>query len=475
MPRVLTFDLGTTYLKAALFGDKGDLLYLVRRPQPIQRPQPDRCELDPACFLALIENAVAELVSASDGLGEVAAMSFATQANSFALFDSRDQPLTPFILWPDERALPYSSRLHDLVNGLPLLAITGVPIVSHQFAPAKLLWLRDEQPDVLWRARRLCFLSDYLTLWATGQHASDASSAALSGFVDIHRIAPWSAAFDQFQVPKHWLGQLVRPGTPLGPIRPALADSLGLPRACQYVVGCLDQYAGAIGCGVVTPASLCETTGTVLATVRCARGFNPAPPPQVFQGPSFDPGLYYRMAFGSRSANLLEAYRATLIPTPSFSELDAQAAAIAPGADGLRLSPGADSVRPDSLFSHRAPSAGHAVRAILEGVAVALRQQVTRVCGQDEPPAEIRCAGGAARSELWRQIKAAVLDCPIAATACPEPTSLGAAILAASAITGESVAALAQRWAQPADVCVPDATLRLRYAELFPVDGRETT
>jgi len=470
MASYLTLDLGTTFVKAAMFDEGGRMRHVVRRPLPIRQPQTGRYELDAGEFVVLIRALVSQLRASCSGLGAVAATSFATQANSFALFGDGDRPRTPFILWPDERAAGLSSRGSDLVRGLPLAQVTGVPAISHQFAPAKLMWLRENQPQTVSQARRLCFLSDYLTLWMTGQHVCDASSAALSALVDVHRVEPWADTLQCFEVRPQWIGRIVHCGTRLGPIRAAAADALGLPRTCVYVVGCLDQYAGAIGSGVVTPASLCETTGTVLATVRCSRQFNRVPPSQVFQGPSYDPGLYFQMVFGSMSANLLEAYRQTLTPTPSYAELDALAQAVEPGADGLQLAASAVPEKPHDLFTGQRSrhTAGHCVRAILEGVAMALRKQVQQLYGSAEFPECIRCAGGAARSRLWRTIKAAVLGRPMVAGNCSEPTSLGAAILAAAAVTGEPAACVAARWVQGGETTLPDPRLCRRYAELFP-------
>lgn len=93
------------------------------------------------------------------------------------------------------------------------------------------------------------------------------------------------------------------------------------------VVGCLDQYAGAIGCGNVRPGCMSETTGTVLATVRCASAFRAdLQEAGVFQGPGLAEDIIYQMVFGDVSANLLEAYRNTLTDAPSYEELISLAA-----------------------------------------------------------------------------------------------------------------------------------------------------
>ncbi len=179
------------------------------------------------------------------------------------------------------------------------------------------------------------------------------------------------------------------------------------------------------------------------------------------------------MAFGDVSANYLEWYRNSLPDRPDFETLTASAGDVAPGADGLRLNTTFPPTTPEEVFQGWATghTRGHAVRAILETVAVALREQVRAVCRGAEP-SEVRSAGGAARSDLWLQIKADVLGVPFCATLCPEPTSLGAAILAEAALAGAGVPEIARRWVRLSDPYRPDSAHHRRYQAIYPQAGR---
>jgi len=164
--------------------------------------------------------------------------------------------------------------------------------------------------------RRLCLISDYLTLLFTGRHVTEAGAAGLTAMVDIHRCEWWTEMLAQLELDRAWLPQIVRAGTDLGPITGAAAARFGLPSTCRFIVGCLDQYAGAIGAGNVGPRLISETTGTVLATVRLAGEFATEPPATVFQGPAFAEGRFWRMAFGEVSASYLQWYRDGLPDRP---------------------------------------------------------------------------------------------------------------------------------------------------------------
>jgi sugar (pentulose or hexulose) kinase len=200
---------------------------------------------------------------------------------------------------------------------------------------------------------------------------------------------------------------------------------------------------------------LCETTGTVLAAVRCADAVNPDAAPTVFQGPGFVPGRFFQMTFASTSANLLEHYRGTLPDRPSFDDLTRAAATVA-DADAAEIEPYDDAGPIEQCFRHVRPehARGQVVRGILRRVALTLKQQVEALSPHDRP-AEIRAAGGGARSDLWLQMKADLLGVPMVALECEEPTSLGAAILAAHGIGMGTVEGLARRWVRPRATFTP--------------------
>lgn len=474
MPVILVFDLGTTFFKAALFDTEGNLRALERVLVPVSHPRPDYWELDANAFLTTLAHLTAALKEAApDAFSEIAAATFATQTNSFTLLDHTGAPVTPFILWPDERAGENNPETAALNAAPHRYAETGIPEFSHLFVPAKLGWIRRNgwrawAPDAWAHAQRLCLLSDYFTLWLTGRHVTEAGAAGLTGLLDIHGLDWRPEACTGAHLPLSYLPQPLRAGTPLGTILPPSAETLGLSPGVRFVVGCLDQYAGAIGAGNVAPGAVSETTGTVLAAVRCANEFDPAlGGARVYQGPSHETGTYYQMVFTERSANLLEAYRGSLSPRPSYEDLLAQAAGIPPGAEGLRVNPQADATRPETFFAPEAgrPSQAHAVRAILEYVAMQLRGQIEHLTG-GRAPALVRSGGGAARSELWLQIKADVLGVPVAATTCPEPTCLGAAMLAQRGLTGQPLEEIATSWVGLRPAHEPGPEAMRRYAAM---------
>ncbi len=464
MGKILVLDLGTTYFKISLFDRKGRLCDGCQITPPIGSERAGFSEIDVDLFAAALHDGIGQLRDRGS-LADVEAVTFATQTNSFVLLDADNRPLTSIILWTDRRAADLETDVLNL-SGIPEHAkTTGVPKMNSQFMVAKLLWLQQQSPEVWQRMKKVCLVSDYLTLLLTGQHVTEAGAAGLTGLLDIHRSRWWSEMLSRFQIQQQCLPEVVCAGTNLGPITSAAAKRFGLPSTCCHVVGCLDQYAGAIGAGNIEPGMISETTGTVLATVRCADQFATDLAPTVFQGPGFREGLYWRMAFGEISANYLHRYRDRLPDRPDFEELSEQASQIEPGAGGLKLR--ADATDSGVVFEGMTSehSRGHAVRCIMETVAQSLRDQVASLSGHCLPET-IRCAGGAARSKSWMQIKADMLGVAMSTTQCPEPTSLGAAILAEATLSGAEVAEVAKRWVHLKSTYSPDPQRHQQYRAL---------
>lgn len=448
MSVTLVIDLGTTYFKFALFAGGGQLVDW-RGIAPPTRCTPDGwMELEVSGFTATIAKGISQLRARNpDCLAKVRAVTFATQTNSFLLLGRCNHPLTPIILWPDRRAAALEPDFQCRCALPGFSHITGIPLPNCQFMAAKLLWHQQHRPAVWNRTARLCLISDYLTLLLTGRHVTEAGAAGLTGLVDLRSCCWWPEILDRLEIPAKWLPWIVRAGTDLGPVHAQSAAQFGLPSDCRVVVGCLDQYAGAIGVGNVLPDMISETTGTVLASVRCADRLLSDGHPKVFQGPAFRQGLYYRMIVGKVSARYLEWYREQLPDRPGFAELAELAANVEPGAAGLVLRTDMELTSVEEVFdgvsSHH--TRGHFVRCIMEAVAGMLQQQVATI-SDGVPPTEVRSAGGAARSDAWLQIKADALGAAVVATHCPEPTSLGAAMLAEMALGETDMSQLARRW-----------------------------
>jgi len=433
MPLFLGIDLGTSYFKLALFDEGGRCCGLGRVPVESDAGDGSLCELAVDRFWASLRNALSEsLQQAGADSAEIQGVAYSSQANSFLLLDERHRPLTPLVLWPDMRASDVDPRVQALWERDDFLDVTGTGLLTAGFAMAKLCWFQRHRPDLWARVRRVQTISDHLVFSLTGNQVGDGGTAGLLGLVDLRRRDWWDEALEAIAIDRALLCVLQSPGTLAGEITAQGGERLGLKPGTPMAVGSLDHHVAAIGAGVGRFAQFSESTGTVLACLRCADAFEPRR--DCFMGSGAAGRGYYQLSCDHNGAGVLEWYQQTCAPHLSVAELVAQAASVPIGSEGLVALPSANQ-HPD-LEGFRQRTArhgdGHFVRAIMESTAASLSGIVDALCPACRPE-RIVATGGGARSDLWLQIKADLLGVEFVRPACREPACLGAAMFAAVA------------------------------------------
>ena len=437
MEYYLGIDLGTSYFKAGLFDQHGRLKALGRQFVKKESDNGLTCELSVSGFRDTLKACVGEaLLLADANISEVKAVSYASQANSFILLDQENDPVTPFILWPDKRA-GETGFPSGFFNRIPeFQTISGLGIrPGPEFAAAKIRWFIREHPGIWQKVRRAMTISDYLIFSLTGQYCSDFSSASLTGLFDITRCQ-WSDAILQlFQLNPDYLSFPLRTGTLIGDTTKEGGEFLGLGRGIPVVAGGLDHHIAAIGTGIPFSGNISESTGTVLACVTCREGTFPHE--NLCVAPGLDENHYFQMAFDENGATPLEWYQKNHASGHTIPELLEMAANVRPGCEGLVAFPRADLSPGLTGFGnvkeiHRH---GHFVRAILESTAMSLNLLLSGI--PDSSGKGIVSTGGGAQSRLWTEIKAIITGRVFYLPEYSETACLGAAMLAAS-VTGNS-------------------------------------
>ncbi len=466
----LTFDIGTTALKTALIGDGGDVLSLAEVEYSPSTPAAGYMEMDPEAYWQAAV-AGARRVIAEGGAREITAIGLSSQAQSFVALDERGEPLGPAIVWLDARARELAERWErEWLSAERYRPICGYPWVPEGLTLFKIAWLREHAPRMHRAAKFLC-LPDWLILRLTGELATDFNIAQMSGMLDL-RTGEWSGELlSAAGIGPDQLPPVAAPGTAVGEVRADAAEALGITPGVDVCTGCNDQLAGAIGAGNVRPGVVSETTGTALAVIATTAEL--LDDPGCFVGRHAVPGLSYAMPYAAVSAVVLGWFR-DLCEEAEYEELARAAEGVAPGSDGLCVLPhfAGTAADPDArgamvglTLGH---TRGHIARAIMESCACLLRELVEPIAEQGIEPSSIRSLGGAARSDLWLQMKADALGVRVERPACPEAASLGAAMLAAAG-TGRfaGVAEAADAWYRPAETFEPDPAAAEAWAEIY--------
>jgi sugar (pentulose or hexulose) kinase len=421
MALLLGIDLGTSYFKVGLFDPEGGLRGLGRVRVELQTPAPGRVELAVADFWVRLRRGLDEaLAQAGATVRDIGGISYSSQATSFLLLDAADRPLTPLVIWTDRRGEPIEADVSAFARTAAFQAAVGHDGFVAESAVPKLRWWMREEPRLWARAAHMQTISDYFTHALTGERVGDASTAAFLGLYHLEERRWWPEALHAFGLEAARLALPLAPGTPCGRTAATAAPLLGLPAGIPFAVGAIDHHAAAIGSGLGRFADVSISTGTVLAALAIVDRVAPAA--GCYHGPHVDGARFYRLAFDPNGAGQLEDYQRREVPDRSIEELLALAAQAPIGRR-----------EPEAAARERSePAPGGAVRAILERVAVTHRSLVRQAAG-GRAIGRVIATGGGARSPLWLQIDADVLEAAVVRPASPERACLGAAAFAAVA------------------------------------------
>jgi xylulokinase len=408
MDAVLGIDVGTGSLKAGLFALDGTPLGMRQSAYGVASPEDDAQEQDPRDWWAALGSTCRALLGASDA--HIRAVAIGGQAPTLAPVDAELQPTHPAITWLDPRPSAEAERLY---------ARLGQPVPVWGSWPAQAAWFTRQRPDALRRTRWLLGSPDYLT-----SRLICAPTALLA--VTEPELA--AGELDARYFPEAWT-----PGEIVGVVSAEAAAETGLSVDTPVVGGHIDGLLGVLGSGVERPGDACVNSGTSATFTVVSE------PPGGY--PMF--GLHVAGTAANAGAALDWFLANVADPAGAFEDLFEVAARLAPGADGLAFLP---NLAGDRGVSHDAYARGawvgltlghsraHLFRALLEGVAFSFRSMQDWLEASGAPVRDVRCVGGQARSDLWNQIKADVLNRTVLLPRVVEAVALGAAILAALGI-----------------------------------------
>ncbi|MGQ9683726.1 MAG: xylulokinase [Anaerolineae bacterium] len=479
MPYLVGIDIGTSSAKAVIVSPEGGIAGVAGEEHPIEQPQPGWAEQEAdAWWRATIRATRVALSQAAVPPGSVAAIGLSGQMHGLVLLGTDRRPVRPAIIWADQRSAAEVERA-TATMGLPRLGrLTGNRLATG-FAAASLLWLQTHEPDAVAAADCLLLPKDYVRLQLTGQVATDPSDASGTLLFNVAE-GTWSPeVLHAWRLP-HWLLPPLRGSSEIaGDLLPEAAEALGLPSGIPVVTGAADQAAQALGSGLIDPGTVSCTIGTGGQLLMPLLTPQHDPLLRLHTFCHALPGRWYAMGATLAAGLALRWFREKYAPQASFEELAAEAAAVPAGAEGLLFLPYLAGER----TPHFDPAArgafvgltlrhgrGHAVRAIMEGVALALRDGLEVLRQLGPAPAQMVMAGGGGTTQPWQGIVAGVLGLPVTQASGSERTAVGAALLAGLGVKLYRDAADAKaRAVRYGPLLEPQPDEVARYEELYRV------
>lgn len=413
-PHVLAIDVGTSALKAVVYGETGHALRAATRRYEYRVPQPGWAEADPNDWWNALIESLAELRRSFD-LRAVRAVGLTGQMHTAVLLDEVGQILPPTIVWLDRRAAAETSELRDRL-GLPPYHLNST------YTLPKLFWLTRNRPDVVSRVRTLLWPKDYLRRRLTGRALTDPTEAGGAALLDWERRAWAVDRLTMIGLDGAILPPMCSPEDDAGPLRPAVAAELGLAPAARVIVGAGDVIALVVG-APPAPGRLAVSLGSS-AMLSCL-----LPDDRTIHDPRQRMYLYpllpYRLLNGVLStsgSSLTWACRALYGEGVPLETALQEANATPPGAAGLFFLPflagerspyWSDTLRGGFYGLTLAHSRAHMLRAVLEGVAYSVRHLMEIGEELGVLVDEIALAGGGADTPGWPQIIADVCRRPL--------------------------------------------------------------
>lgn len=434
-------DSSTTATKALLMDSAGQVLAVAASEYPFETPRPLWSEQHPDLWWEGAQKSIRAVLektgvepSAIKGVG------LTGQMHGLVLLDKHGNVLRPSILWNDQRTQAQCDEIHQRIGKEKFIQITGNVALTGFTAP-KILWVKQNEPDVYAKAAHVLLPKDYVRYKLTGVYAMDKADGAGTVLMDL-KARDWSdevlAALD---IPREWMPPLYEGPQVTGHLSVEAAEATGLQAGTPVMAGGGDQAAQAVGVGAISEGIVALTLGTSGVVFATANGAFIEPEGRLHAFCHSVPGKWHLMGVMLSAAGSLRWYRDTFAPLHSYDELLAPVANIPCGSDGLLFLPyltGERTPHPDPLA--RGAFVGltvrhglaHMTRAVLEGVAFGLRDsfELMKSSGLGEIT-QVRVSGGGAKSPLWRQILADVFGCELVTVNTTEGAAYGAALLAA--------------------------------------------
>jgi sugar (pentulose or hexulose) kinase len=498
MHYILSVDLGTTATKVALFDGEGGLLGSSTQEYALLTPSTLAVELPVETYWQAFRKGVRALLEATAVKPElIRGLGISAQGETLILADNEGMPLRNAIVWLDNRAQREADILNREFPETETYRVTGQVSIVPTWPAAKVLWVKENEPAVFTKAAKILLIEDYFIHRLSGRYACEGSLICSTAYWDIGSRRWWPDMLRRLGIDEERLPEIRESGVPVGPLLPAVAKELGLSPETVVCTGALDQAAGAIGVGNITPGFFSENTGAALAI--CATVDHPFQDPQRRMPCHYHgiPGTYMAHTF-TTGGIVLKWYRDTfcqeemsvgaLSGIDPYDLLGREAARIAPGADGLVLLPHLQgAMAPEANPKARGVIYGitlrhtkaHVARAIMESIACIVRRNIEVIEALGIPVKEIRVLGGGARSATWNQIKADLSGRTVLTMENEEAACLGAAILAGLGVgvypsltqaCARMVKVKARHEPQPSNAAVY-ADLYGRYVELFDALG----
>ncbi len=455
MSYVIGVDCGTSGTKTVLFDEKGSVIASHTVEYPMYQPKNGYAEQDPADWSdAMITTIKAVIDKSGVKSDEIVGVGISGQMHGLVMLDNDGNVLRRSIIWCDQRTEREVEQMNEILGREKLIEITANPALTGWTA-AKILWVRNNEPEIYDKCRHILLPKDYLRYILTGEFATEVSDASGMQLLDVpHRC--WSKEIcDALDIDMSMLARVYESCEVTGTVTAKAAALTGLKEGTIVVGGAGDNAAAAIGTGVAEDGKAFTTIGTSGVVFAHTSQISIDPKGRVHTCCAAVPNSWHVMGVTQGAGLSLKWFRdnfceaeketAKYMGVDEYYLMDKEAETVPVGADRLlylpylmgertpHLDPNARGVFFGLSAMH---TKKHMLRAVLEGVSYSLRDCVEVFREMNINVSDMMACGGGGTSPLWRSMLADLYDCPVKTVKSKEGPALGVALLA---LTGAGV------------------------------------
>jgi len=465
-------DLGTSAVKILMMDEKGECTYSTSVEYPIFFPQKGWSEQNPTDWYDAVINGIKAVVKNNDKT-KVAGISFGGQMHGLVTLDKDDNVIRPAILWNDGRSQKETEYLNNVIGKDNLSKYTA-NIAFAGFTAPKILWMKENEPELFARISKIMLPKDYLAYRLSGSFCTDVSDASGMLLLDVKNRCWSQDMLEICGITKDMLPRVYESYEVVGTLKKEIADELGLSENVKIIAGAGDNAAAAIGCGVIGEGG-CNislgTSGTVFISSKkfCENKNNAI---HLFDHAD---GGYHLMGCMLSAASCNKWWNDEILGTTDYAKeqenitkLGENDVFFLPYLMGERSPHNDPSARAAFIGMRMDTTRFEMTQAVLEGVAFGLRDSLEAARDAGIVVNRSKVSGGGAKSRLWLNILANVMNITIDIPLVEEGPSLGGAILAMVGC-GEydSVKDACDSLVKIEDTIIPNPEIVAKYEEAY--------
>jgi len=465
-------DLGTTGVKLLLVSSKGHVIRSISKSYDLLIPQPSWSEQNPNDWFVQTIQGLKELVKGNEA--KVKGIGFSGQMHGCVILDDQDQSLRNAILWNDQRTINEVEYLNSVVGIEKLLALTGNIALTGLTAP-KLLWIKNNEPEIFSKISKIMLPKDYISYKLTGVFATDVSDASGTLYFDVKNKCFSKEMMKILGINATQLPKVYESYEVIGTLKKDIQQLLNLPNDVLVTIGGGDQAVGAVGVGIVDSGSCSISLGTSGVVFVASDEFK-IDHKSYLQSYAHSNGKYHLMGVMLNAAGSLKWWSEKIFQNYNyedfFMKLDKtpinDSIFFLPYLTGERSpinDPYATGVFFGLRLEHRKE---HMDRAVIEGVTFALKESFELIKNLGVKINTVRITGGGAKSKIWAQMIADIMNVEVVTIEIEEGPALGAAILSmVGSHEYESVEEACRILIRPKDTLYPNSNNVTTYQKKY--------